>query len=73
VCDLETSRIGAPYIYDISNLRVNGNGIDNYNILNKYPQSSLQGPVKESRQYSDELLNAQKVENFLTNYENTSV
>jgi hypothetical protein len=24
VCDLETSRIGAPYIYDISHLRVNG-------------------------------------------------
>ena len=23
VCDLETSRIGAPYICDISNLRVN--------------------------------------------------
>jgi len=23
VCDLETSRIGAPYIYDISNQRVN--------------------------------------------------
>ena len=23
VCDLETSRIGAPYIYDMSNLRVN--------------------------------------------------
>jgi len=23
VCDLETSRIGVPYIYDISNLRVN--------------------------------------------------
>ena len=23
VCDIETSRIGAPYIYDISNLRVN--------------------------------------------------
>jgi hypothetical protein len=22
VCDLETSRIGAPYIYDISNLRI---------------------------------------------------
>jgi len=22
VCDLETSKIGAPYIYDISNLRV---------------------------------------------------
>ena len=24
VCDLETSRMGAPYIYDISSLRVNG-------------------------------------------------
>ena len=23
VCDLETSRIGAPYVYDVSNLRVN--------------------------------------------------
>jgi len=23
VCDLETSRMGAPYIYDISSLRVN--------------------------------------------------
>jgi hypothetical protein len=23
VCDLETSRIGAPYIYDISHLRLN--------------------------------------------------
>jgi hypothetical protein len=23
VCDLETSRIGAPHIYDISNVRVN--------------------------------------------------
>jgi hypothetical protein len=26
VCDLETSRIGAPYIYDISHLRVNAVG-----------------------------------------------
>ena len=25
VCDLETSRMGAPYIYDISHLRVNQN------------------------------------------------
>jgi hypothetical protein len=25
VCDLETSRIGAPYIHDISHLRVNYN------------------------------------------------
>ena len=23
VCDLETSRMGAPYVYDISHLRVN--------------------------------------------------
>jgi hypothetical protein len=32
VCDLEASRIGAPYIYDISNLRVkpiNANGLWN--------------------------------------------
>jgi hypothetical protein len=28
VCDLETSRIGAPYIYDISSLRVNAGIID---------------------------------------------
>jgi len=26
VCDLETSRMGAPYIYDISRLRVKGIG-----------------------------------------------
>ena len=26
MCDLETSRIGAPYIYDISNLRVKNIG-----------------------------------------------
>ena len=26
VCDLETLRMGAPYIYDISSLRVNING-----------------------------------------------
>jgi hypothetical protein len=33
VCDLETSRIGASYIYDISNLRVN--------IQQLYPLTSL--------------------------------
>jgi len=27
VCDLETSRMGAPYIYDISHLRVKSSGI----------------------------------------------
>jgi len=26
VCDLETSRMGAPYIYDIIRLRVNSHG-----------------------------------------------
>jgi len=29
VCDLETSRMGAPYIYDISHLRANGKYIIN--------------------------------------------
>jgi len=30
VCDLETSRIGAPYIYDISHLRVKTKGWSSY-------------------------------------------
>jgi len=30
VCDLETSRMGAPYIYDISRLRVNDVQRDNF-------------------------------------------
>jgi len=34
VCDLETSRIGAPYIYDMSNLRVN------YTIVSEFPTNS---------------------------------
>ena len=33
VCDLETSRIGAPHIYDISNLRVN-----RYSGMNLWPR-----------------------------------
>jgi len=33
VCDLETSRIGAPYIYDISNLRVNATSGIIYSVL----------------------------------------
>jgi len=42
VCDLETSRIGAPYVYDISNLRVNII-IAFFNILHskKYFQANL--------------------------------
>jgi len=40
VCDLETSRMGAPYIYDISHLRVNGvrNGLDSNNSTSKMQQ-----------------------------------
>ena len=30
VCDLETSRIGAPYIFDISSLRAKGLGEKNF-------------------------------------------
>src|SRR5215471_16474282 len=32
VCDLETSRIGAPYIYDISRLRVKEDGQHTYDV-----------------------------------------
>jgi len=37
VCDLETSRMGAPYIYDISHLRVNSTHfvVHNYLKLNQ--------------------------------------
>ena len=35
MCDLETSRMGAPYIYDISHLRVN--------VL--YPQAGIRNNV----------------------------
>jgi len=54
VCDLETSRIGAPYIYDISNLRVNagrllGTTYHQYAALKRLPiMSPLSYPgVKE--------------------------
>jgi hypothetical protein len=33
MCDLETSRIGAPYIHDISNLRVNDSAYRNCFII----------------------------------------
>ena len=71
MCTDEYLILAVTYLDKMRN-SVNGNGIDNYDILNKNPQSSLQGPVKENREYSDELRNAQKTENFLTNYENTS-
>jgi len=35
VCDLETSRMGAPYIYDVSRLRVK-NSIKSYLEVNNY-------------------------------------
>jgi len=35
VCDLETSRIGAPYIYDISSLRVKFSNITEH-LLSAY-------------------------------------
>jgi len=45
VCDLETSRIGAPYIYDISNLRVNVNNcVPNFTFYKMHIVLSL--PIK---------------------------
>jgi len=41
VCDLGTSRMGAPYIYDISRLRVNNNNL----IVKTGKESSLEGRV----------------------------
>jgi hypothetical protein len=38
MCDLETSRIGAPYIYDISNLRANHSFLHPFVLENKYKQ-----------------------------------
>ena len=38
MCDLETSRIGAPYIYDISNLRVNDIRLEHRPIYEKKNQ-----------------------------------
>ena len=46
VCDLETSRMGAPYIYDISRLRVKGkvlplHGVKTYGTVGVYLYSFL--------------------------------
>jgi len=38
VCDLETSRVGAPYVYDISILRVNTTQTD---LIHEAPKSYL--------------------------------
>ena len=45
VCDIETSRIGAPYIYDISNLRVKELPVD---VLLKRLQKSMGFPIPNS-------------------------
>jgi len=34
VCDLETSRVGAPCIYDISRLRVKGYSVKRFDMIN---------------------------------------
>ena len=41
VCDLETSRMGAPYIFDISHLRVNGHSLKPFINLTQYGFESL--------------------------------
>ena len=48
VCDLETSRIGAPYIYDISSLRVNWQAVNDsfHNLVNKTDSELLAPPIQ---------------------------
>jgi len=41
VCDLETSRMGAPYIYDISSLKVKGLVIPKINLMISYSYKYL--------------------------------
>ena len=36
VCDLETSRMGAPYIYDTSRLRVKEGAADDFPLARRY-------------------------------------
>jgi len=44
VCDLETSRMGAPYIYDISRLRVNLYSASCWLFLQLYHDADSQTP-----------------------------
>ena len=49
VCDLETSRIGAPYMYDISSLRVKGvnaTGRGDTNIGRRYLMHEKSGNIE---------------------------
>jgi len=51
VCDLETSRMGAPYIYDISHLRVNKAIKGNFKYTLRQYNNYVYGPknIAESR------------------------
>ena len=51
VCDLETSRMGAPYIYDISRLRVNPTHLRNY-------ERALVNPVMKTEVSENALKNS---------------
>jgi len=60
VCDLETSRMGAPYIYDISHLRVNiSQRIICYNLLffgRKNSREFWMNPVFQHREHESSKL-----------------
>jgi len=60
VCDLETSRIGAPYIYDISNLRVK--------VQTGLNQLTAGSSGTVFAKYSNELQGSIKLWNFLTSW-----
>jgi len=51
VCGLETSRIGAPYIYDISNLRVNEGVLQHIGHKGKGIFNPGTGHVEPEREY----------------------
>jgi len=44
VCDLETSRMGAPYIYDISHLRVKGLILTELRVRVYYGKCAIKSP-----------------------------
>jgi hypothetical protein len=64
MCTDEYLMLAVTYLDKMRN-SINDNGIDNYDILNKTAQSPLEGPVKESREYSDELPECTESREFL--------
>jgi len=54
VCDLETSRMGAPYVYDISHLRVNVQGSEDLEFQRLYifEWSQIKIPFKNKMKYN---------------------